>query len=107
MSNMTINADKISTKLASVPRKAGREALEKAITLYVLLREEDVPLWAKVAIAAALAYLICPIDAVPDFLPGGLLDDIAAMATTIARLHAYVTPAVRAKVNAKLPQWCR
>lgn len=107
MSNMTINADRINTKLASAPHNVGRLALEKAITLYVLLREEDMPRWAKVAIATALAYLICPIDAVPDFLPGGLLDDIAMMVTTVARLHVYVTPAVKAKVRAKLPQWCR
>lgn len=107
MNNMTINPDKISAKLASAPRKVGRQALEKAITLYVLLREDDVPLWAKAAIAAALAYLMCPIDAVPDFLPGGLLDDIAVMVTTVARLHVYVTPSVQAKVKARLPKWCR
>lgn len=107
MSNPIINADKITTKLASVPRKVGQQALEKAITLYVLLREDDVPLWAKAAIAAALAYLMCPIDAVPDFLPGGLLDDIAVMVTTVARLHVYVTPSLQAKVKARLPKWCR
>lgn len=107
MSNPIINADKITTKLASVPRKVGQQALEKAITLYVLLREDDVPLWTKTAIAAALAYLMCPLDAVPDFMPGGLLDDIAVMVTTVARLHVYVTPSVQAKVKARLPKWCR
>ena len=107
MSNPIINADTITTKLVSVPRKVGQQALEKAITLYVLLHEDDVPLWAKAAIAATLTYLLCPVDAVPDFLPGGLLDDIAMMVTTIARLHVYVTPTVRTKVKARLPKWCR
>ena len=73
MSEMDIDDKKVRDKIASLPRRAGKEVLEKAITLYVLLLEDGVPTWAKVAIGAALAYFVCSIDVVPDAFPGGAL----------------------------------
>ena len=39
----------------------------------------------------------------PDFLPAGLLDDLAVMMGTLAKVRAYVTPEVREKVRSRLP----
>lgn len=36
---------------------------------------------------AALIYLVSPLDLIPDFLPGGLLDDAAVIAWAIKQLH--------------------
>lgn len=99
MNEMDIDDKQICDKIASLSRKAGKEVVEKAITLYVLLREEGIPTWAKVAIAAALAYLVCPVDAVPDFLPAGLLDDLTIMVGTLAKVRASITPEVREKYD--------
>ena len=79
---------------------SSRNLIEKAMILYVLLLDENTPLWAKTSIMAALAYLICPLDAIPDFIPGaGLTDDLAALTTLLALLDVYVTPAIRAKAR--------
>ncbi|MCY7363439.1 MAG: DUF1232 domain-containing protein [Ignavibacteria bacterium] len=42
--------------------------------------------WAmKSLIVGALAYFVCPLDAVPDFIPvAGFLDDAGVIAATIA-----------------------
>ncbi len=43
--------------------------------------------WTSRAIAiGALIYLISPIDAVPDVLPGGLLDDLAVILAAAAQI---------------------
>ena len=42
------------------------------------------PLWAKTVIIGALGYLICPIDAIPDIIPGvGFTDDLVIMTLLI------------------------
>lgn len=47
---------------------------------YVHGKYRDVPWKSIAAIGAALAYLICPIDLVPDFIPViGLIDDLAVI----------------------------
>lgn len=38
-------------------------------------------------IIAAVAYVIIPVDAIPDFLPPGLLDDIFVMSGVIGRYY--------------------
>ena len=79
----------------------------QALLLYVMLKEQNVPIWVKTAIIAALGYLICPIDIVPDFLPGGFLDDIAVMASVLVKLNAYDTPGAKDRMEKLLPRRCR
>lgn len=79
------------TKLATVAGTAGRELLEKALTLYHCMRDADTPAWAKSVIVGALAYFICPLDAIPDFLvPVGYVDDLGALATAFGTVVAHV-----------------
>jgi uncharacterized membrane protein YkvA (DUF1232 family) len=71
---------------------AGRRALAREIAMLIpnltqlfagLLRDERVPLRAKIVLGATIAYLAFPIDLVPDFVPiAGQLDDaiVAAFA---------------------------
>jgi uncharacterized membrane protein YkvA (DUF1232 family) len=63
--------------------------------LWPLMRDPKIPFWAKAAIpAAAAAYVISPIDLVPDFLLGvGQIDDIGvillAASATVALLQKH------------------
>ena len=64
---------------------AGRRTNARALAGFIpdcivlvrrLLRDPRVPRWRKVALALVLAYLLMPIDLVPDFIPvAGQLDD--------------------------------
>lgn len=48
----------------------------------------EVPFRTIAAIVGALAYLLCPIDAIPDFIPVlGLVDDAAVIALCLKLVH--------------------
>ena len=72
---------------------------EQAILLWLVLKADDVPVHIKGTVLAALGYLICPIDAVPDFLPFGLLDDGAILSAALMIVEAYTTQAMRQKAR--------
>lgn len=89
-------------KLIGVPSRI----VEKALLLYALLTARDTPAWVRALVLAALAYLINPLDAVPDALPGiGLADDLAVLALAVERAYRYITPAVRERAKALAPEW--
>lgn len=59
-----------------------------------MLRDREAPIWAKVLVVAAFAYVLWPLDAVPDLVPWfGWLDDaglvIVARIILARRLSAY------------------
>lgn len=88
-------------KLARLPCQAGRRLLEFALLLYVLYRDPQVPAWAKAVIAGTLAYFICPLDLLPDLLPGvGYTDDLAAMLALVNALALHITDAHRQQAKA-------
>jgi uncharacterized membrane protein YkvA (DUF1232 family) len=52
-----------------------------------LMGDRRLPAWTKVQLAAVTAYVISPIDFVPDFLfPIGLVDDTVALAFVLSRI---------------------
>ena len=82
--------------------------LRQALTLYVLLKDKDVPKWIKASIIGALGYFIFPFDLIPDFLPvAGYLDDVGLMAGLVRQLYVYTTPEVMEKVDELLPEWAK
>lgn len=89
------SADKLFDKLKKLSGRVLGLVLVKAFLLYGLLKTHDTPFPVKAAIIAALGYLICPIDAVPDVLPGGLVDDVALMAGLIASLDFLISDEIR------------
>lgn len=72
---------------------------EHAILLWLVLKEDDVPIAIKAAVIGALGYLISPIDAVPDILPFGLLDDGAVLSATLMLVESYTTESMRQKAR--------
>ena len=80
--------DQFWRKVGEFPRDAGRAVVEKAVSLYVILTDRDTPMWARALIVGALGYFICPLDAIPDFLPViGFLDDAAVLAWVVSRVR--------------------
>ena len=73
--------EKFWGKLARYAKKAGRKAVEETLTLYYCMKDPETPLQAKIVIFGALAYLILPVDLIPDFIPViGWLDDVGVVA---------------------------
>ena len=86
-------------KLKKIIKMLSSKALKQIITLYVLLKNDNVPFYAKTMIVATLGYLICPIDVIPDFIPGGLVDDLLAVGFVLAELNVYSYDEVTQEVD--------
>lgn len=85
ISKVVKNEKEIDKKLAG--QKALRALLEHGRLLFQLVKDyfkgdyREVPYWAIGAAALALLYVLSPIDAIPDMVPGlGFLDDATVLA---------------------------
>jgi uncharacterized membrane protein YkvA (DUF1232 family) len=92
-------------KVMSVCKAAGRKVIETALVLYYCLQDSDTPVWAKSVIIAALGYFISPIDAIPDFLPGGYVDDIGGRLAALSTISGCIKKEHRSSAKQRLEQW--
>lgn len=92
---------KFFSKLSKLPGKILSLLLVRTFLLYELLKEQQTSVFIKTAIIATLGYLICPIDVVPDFLPGGYVDDIALMTSLLAAVDHLISDEIKRKAEAR------
>lgn len=72
----------------------------ETVALYFCLLDSKTPLWVKGTVAAALAYFILPLDAVPDLLPlVGFSDDAGVLAAAFAAVSSHITDEHRARAR--------
>ncbi|MBI2964783.1 MAG: DUF1232 domain-containing protein [Chloroflexi bacterium] len=68
-----------------------------------LLKDQRVPLCAKLIIPALVLYLLSPIDIVPDFIPVlGYVDDLVVLALAVWAFSRLANPAVVTEHTANL-----
>ena len=89
--------DKIKRTFA----KAGREVIKLVLTLYYCMLDSDTPAWARAVIIGALLYFISPVDAVPDILPAGYVDDLAVLGAAAAVVLVHI----KAEHRERAQQW--
>ena len=99
------NESSLFEKIFTCFKKAGRELIEKVLILYYALSDDNVPLWAKGVIAGALGYFISPIDAIPDFLPGGYVDDVAVLAAAMGTVAVHISQETIDRAKARTKQF--
>lgn len=93
-------------KIKRYATSAGREVIEKALTLYYCSVDPDTPAWAKTVIIGALGYFIVPLDAIPDVIPiAGYGDDLSGLASALAVVAVHVKPEHKKKAREKLTVW--
>lgn len=93
-------------RLRKIARRAGVEIARKALQLYFVLRRPETPAWAKRAVIGALAYLVLPLDAVPDLLPlVGFTDDLTVLTAALGTVAFYVNDEVRDAADMKVNAW--
>lgn len=92
-------------KLAKFGKKMGRATLENALRLfYAIYLGKASPAQVSIIIGA-LGYLISPVDAIPDMLPGGFTDDAGVLTAAVGLLACCSDPEVEAAVKAKASEW--
>jgi uncharacterized membrane protein YkvA (DUF1232 family) len=75
---ITVNTEELLGKMKKVAKNIPFSL--DAMAMYFLMLDRSTPTWAKATIAGALAYFVCPIDAIPDAILGlGYTDDAAVM----------------------------
>lgn len=94
---MTPVTTSVMSLLAELRRRA-RHLKAETFALYLAARHPLTPWYAKLFVAAIVAYALSPIDLIPDFIPVvGYLDDLVLIPLGIALAIRLVPPAVLAE----------
>ena len=91
--------------MAKYAEKLGRKMVYLALLIYYAAMSDEMPYYQKMTLLGALAYLVMPVDLIPDFLPGGYTDDFAALMAAYQLVKDNITDAVKAQALRKLQDW--
>lgn len=83
--------NRLLQKVKQVSGKIGNKVMEAICYLWEAMQDPQVPLQAKLTAITALLYFISPIDAIPDFLPFGFMDDGAVLTAAIWAVGTILT----------------
>ncbi len=77
-------------------REKGRELKSNVFLLYRGSRDPRMPLHVKILALLIVAYIICPIDIIPDFIPVlGLLDEVILVPIMLAFTVSLIPDEIR------------
>ena len=92
--------EKFMAAAPRVAKKVGEAAIQKCVAAARVMVAPKTPFGVRMVLAGVLAYLLLPIDLVPDFLPGGYTEDMTAVAAALASASGYVTEDIQARSTA-------
>ncbi|MDE6258554.1 MAG: DUF1232 domain-containing protein [Muribaculaceae bacterium] len=96
---------KLWEKIQKNARKLGVKVVFEAQKLFYMLQDPVVNASDKLIITAALGYMILPLDLVPDFIPGGFIDDGVILTWALNQLKGKMTESTLQKAKSKLREW--
>lgn len=96
---------KLWEKIQKNARKLGVKVVFEALKLFYMLQDPVVNASDKLIITAALGYMILPLDLVPDFIPGGFIDDGVILTWALNQLKGKMTESTLQKAKDKLREW--
>lgn len=99
------STDRLIEKIKKYGRKAGLKVMYAVLILFYASTDKGISLKDRIMIYAALGYFIVPADLVPDALPLGFTDDLAALAFVLKTIWKNLSPGIFAKARAKLEEW--
>lgn len=98
--NLEYSDEKFLQKIQDFGLQAGKQLVEKSFILWYVFQDPNIPTQHKLIIGSALAYLIFPIDMIPDILPVvGFSDDLPVIAAALTGVAMSVTPEIEAKAK--------
>lgn len=92
-------------KLKKYAAKLGAKVVYTALKLYYVSLDPTISAADKLIITAALGYLILPIDLVPDWFPGGFIDDGLILAWALKQMQGVITNQAKQHAQTKLREW--
>ena len=98
--------DSFFDKIRDYGKAAGTRVVFTALLLFYAMQSESVPMKYKALVVAALGYLICPVDLIPDWIPViGYADDLGALLGALKSVMAYVDNGTIMQARNKLADW--
>jgi uncharacterized membrane protein YkvA (DUF1232 family) len=83
-------------------RERARHLKTETFALYLAARHTGTPWYAKLMVAAIVAYAFSPIDLIPDFVPIlGYLDDLVLIPLGVTLAIKMIPPAVMSECRAR------
>ena len=83
--------------------KAGRSIAKPALEVLEMAIDPLTPTNVRISLIASLAYLIMPLDLLPDFMPVvGFSDDFVALTAVLSIWSKYKTPDIRIRAEEKI-----
>ena len=83
--------------------RAGRSIAKPALEVLEMAIDPLTPTNVRISLIASLAYLIMPLDLLPDFMPVvGFSDDFVALTAVLSIWSKHMTPAIRIRAEKKL-----
>jgi uncharacterized membrane protein YkvA (DUF1232 family) len=90
--------------IAELKRRA-RELKSEVLALYLAARHPGTPWYAKLFLAAIVAYALSPIDLIPDFIPVlGLVDEIVLLPFAIVLAVKMIPAGVMTECRSRASQ---
>lgn len=87
-------------------KAAGIKTIYMALLLFYAYNRDDTPTWARRIILGTLAYLVAPIDAIPDLSPFlGFTDDFGVLMFGLVSVIGHIDTEVRKKARFRVEQW--
>ncbi|MEO7176159.1 MAG: YkvA family protein [Saprospiraceae bacterium] len=106
MKLQTIKTNRLVRSLSKIARRAGSVLIYRALMLFYLLQRPNVPTWIKTTLLGAIAYLLSPIDAIPDLTPVlGFTDDLSVITLALVVAQAYVDEDLKSKASLQTISW--
>ncbi|MBO4665008.1 MAG: DUF1232 domain-containing protein [Bacteroidaceae bacterium] len=90
-------------KLSKFAKKGGRKFIENVLILWYAF--PDASAKDKAIIIGAIGYFISPLDVIPDFVIGGLSDDIGVVAWAVARVRMNASASAIQKAKQKTNEY--
>ncbi|MCB0685440.1 MAG: DUF1232 domain-containing protein [Saprospiraceae bacterium] len=97
---------KLLAQLKGYVNQIGVQATYAVLLLYYAYRRPETPSWARRMVLGTLAYVLAPIDAIPDLSPFfGFSDDIGVLMFGLVSIAGHINKDVKADARVKLEQW--
>jgi len=87
-------------------RSSGMQVVYAVLLLYFAYNKPGTPSWAKRIILGAFAYVLAPMDAIPDLSPFlGFTDDLGVLMFGIVSVAGHIDTSVKVEARDKLQDW--
>ncbi len=97
--------DKFWSKVKRFAKKLGGDVLVTVVTLYLVSKDSETPIWARSTIIAALGYFILPVDMIPDVLIGvGYTDDVSILTGAVATVANSIKESHRTEAEQRVKE---